>query len=95
MSAKDLVKVTLLGTSDVHGFYQPWDYSMDVVSKKGGLSRVSTVYKKLKRENQHVLLLDCGDLIQGNSAELFLGRGKYPGNLCYTCSWNRGHSSAN
>lgn len=79
MSAKDLVKVTLLGTSDVHGFYQPWDYSMDVVSKKGGLSRVSTVYKKLKRENQHVLLLDCGDLIQGNSAELFLGRGKYPG----------------
>ncbi|NLW52421.1 MAG: bifunctional metallophosphatase/5'-nucleotidase [Tissierellia bacterium] len=79
MSAKDLVKVTLLGTSDVHGFYQPWDYSMDVVSKKGGLSRVSTVYKKLKRENQHVLLLDCGDLIQGNSAELFLGIGKYPG----------------
>lgn len=79
MSKKDIVKVTLLGTSDVHGCYLPWDYSMDVPIKKGGLSRVSTVYKKLKRENQHVMLLDCGDLIQGNSAELFLDRGKYPG----------------
>lgn len=79
MADKDLLKVTILGTSDVHGFYQPWDYSMDVPTKRGGLSRVSTVYKKVKEENPNTMLIDCGDLIQGNSAEIFLGRGKYPG----------------
>lgn len=73
------LKVTLLCTSDVHGYYMPWDYSKDEYSKTGGLSRVSTYVKSLRKENENVVLIDNGDLIQGNSAEYFMSREKYPG----------------
>lgn len=75
----DLLKVTLLSTSDVHGFYIPWDYSKDEEVPLGGLSRVSTVVNKIREENPHTVLIDNGDLIQGNSAEFFLAEDKYPG----------------
>lgn len=74
----DKVKISILGTSDVHGYYMPWDYSMDERSKKGGLSRVSTIVKKVREENP-TILIDCGDLIQGNSAEVFLEQDVFPG----------------
>ncbi|MFM1533901.1 5'-nucleotidase C-terminal domain-containing protein [Helcococcus ovis] len=76
---KNKLKVTLLCTSDVHGYYMPWDYSKDQYSKTGGLSRVSTYVNSLRKENEHVVLMDNGDLIQGNSAEYFINREKYPG----------------
>ena len=79
MDGSNIVKVTLLATSDVHGFYQPWDYSKDEPVKKGGLSRVSTIYKKIKEENPNTMIIDCGDLIQGNNAETFIDREISPG----------------
>lgn len=79
MANDNLVKVTILGTSDVHGFYQNFDYAMDQRTRRGGLSKVSTIFKELKKENPNTMLIDCGDLIQGNSAEVFLDRKKYPG----------------
>lgn len=75
----NILKVTLLCTSDVHGFYMPWDYSKDEYSKIGGLTRVSTIIKKIREENPNTILIDNGDLIQGNSAESFLNRDKFPG----------------
>lgn len=75
----DITKVTLLCTSDVHGFYIPWDYSKDEEVPLGGLSRISTVVKQIRKENPHTVLIDNGDLIQGNSAEFFLSDEKYPG----------------
>lgn len=73
------MKVTILGTSDIHGFYQPWDYSKDQYATKGGLSRISTVLKEIKAENKNTMILDCGDLIQGNGMELFIDDDKFPG----------------
>lgn len=75
----NITKVTLLCTSDVHGFYIPWDYSKDEEVPLGGLSRISTVVKQIRKENPHTVLIDNGDLIQGNSAEFFLSDEKYPG----------------
>lgn len=75
----NIIKVTLLCTSDVHGFYIPWDYSKDEEVPLGGLSRISTIVKNIRKENPHTVLIDNGDLIQGNSAEFFLLDDKYPG----------------
>lgn len=75
----DLLKVTLLCTSDVHGFYVPWDYAKDEKVSLGGLSRISTIVKKIREENPNTILIDNGDLIQGNSAEFFLKDQKFPG----------------
>ena len=76
---ENLMTVTLLASSDVHGFYQNWDYAADKKVRKGGLSKISTIYKEIKKENPHSLILDCGDLIQGNNAELFLDEEHFPG----------------
>ncbi|MCT1795833.1 bifunctional metallophosphatase/5'-nucleotidase [Helcococcus kunzii] len=73
------LKVTLLCTSDIHGYYMTWDYSKDEYSKIGGLTRISTIVKKIREENPYTILIDNGDLIQGNSAESFLKRDKFPG----------------
>lgn len=79
MDEPNLVKVTILATSDVHGFYQAWDYSKDEPVSKGGLSRVSTIFKQVKKENPNSMILDCGDLIQGNNAETCIDRDPSPG----------------
>lgn len=79
MDANNLMTVTLLGTSDVHGFFMNWDYAKDQRVDKGGLSKISRIYKQIKKENPHSLILDCGDLIQGNNAEMFLDERHFPG----------------
>lgn len=76
---KDIFKVTILCTSDIHGYYMPWDYSEDILSKIGGLTRVSTIYKKIKKENPNTFIIDNGDLIQGNNAEFFISEEENPG----------------
>ncbi len=70
--------ISLLATSDVHGFYMPWDYSLDMKTDRGGLTRVSSVVKQIREENPNTMLIDCGDLIQGNSMDVFLNRDKFP-----------------
>ena len=79
MMKQETLTVTILSSSDVHGFYQPWDYSTDKYTNYGGLSRVSTVYKRIKKANPNTMIIDVGDLIQGNSAENFLDAPVFPG----------------
>ncbi len=76
---ENITKVTLLCTSDIHGYYMPWDYSADKESELGGLTRVSTIYKQIKKDNPNTIIIDNGDLIQGNNAEYFMDREEFPG----------------
>lgn len=63
--------VTILGTSDIHGRYMAWDYATDLENKSGSFAQISNIIKEVRAENEHTLLVDAGDLIQDNSAELF------------------------
>lgn len=64
-------KVTILGTSDIHGRFVPWDYASDTENKSGSLSQISTIVKKERKENPNVILIDAGDSIQDNFVETF------------------------
>ncbi len=72
------VKIKVLGTSDVHGFLMPWDYSIDGETTRGSLSQVSTYVKEVRENNENVVLVDVGDIIQGNSVELFTTSESHP-----------------
>ncbi|MBE1553364.1 5'-nucleotidase C-terminal domain-containing protein [Sporosarcina limicola] len=65
------VTITLLATSDIHGRFMPWDYAIDGPNLNGSLTQLYTTIKNIRKENPNTILLDNGDLIQDNSAELF------------------------
>lgn len=69
--AADETKITLLGTSDIHGRFMPWDYALDGPNPNGSLTQLFTMIKEIRKENPNTVLLDAGDSIQDNSAELF------------------------
>lgn len=68
--ANNTVEIQILATSDVHGKMLPYDYALDEESTSGSLAQIATAIKELRTEN--TILIDNGDTIQGNSAELFL-----------------------
>ncbi|WP_213651882.1 5'-nucleotidase C-terminal domain-containing protein [Paenibacillus sp. J23TS9] len=70
--------ITLLATSDVHGRFMPWDYAMDTANTNGSFTQLYTLIKKVRAENPNTILLDAGDVIQDNSAELFNDQPKSP-----------------
>ncbi len=76
--AEDSVTVTILGSSDVHGHFLPWDYASDTEDLSGSFAQISTVVKEIRQENPNTILLDCGDTIQDNSVEQFNGAPVHP-----------------
>ena|GEM_PF-260377 len=67
----DTTTISLLGTSDIHGRFMPWDYALDGPNPAGSMTQLYTMIKKVRAENPNTILLDAGDMIQDNSAELF------------------------
>lgn len=67
----DMVDVTILGTSDIHGHFMPWDYASDKLNMVGSLSQIATKVKAIRDEQDNVILVDAGDTIQGNFVETF------------------------
>ncbi len=60
----------IIGTSDLHGKFMPWDYATDSESYSGSLCQLSTALSEYR--NDETLLLDGGDLIQDNNADIFI-----------------------
>ncbi|WP_156292811.1 bifunctional metallophosphatase/5'-nucleotidase [Serratia oryzae] len=65
------VNITILGTSDLHGTFVPWDYSTDTENLAGSLSQIATQVHQVRAQQPNVILVDAGDTIQGNFVETF------------------------
>ncbi len=59
------VTVTLLATTDLHGNLYPYDYYTAKPAERG-LAKISTLAGEVRRQTPNVLLIDCGDTIQGS-----------------------------
>ena len=59
------VQITILETSDIHGFIADWDYFQDRPYDQG-LVKVATVVQQEREQDPELLLLDAGDTIQGS-----------------------------
>ena len=59
------VKLKVIETSDVHGYFFPWDFT-EGKPIDGSLARANTyINKERKKYGQNLLLIDNGDIVQG------------------------------
>ncbi|MEV6835837.1 5'-nucleotidase C-terminal domain-containing protein [Streptomyces sp. NPDC051133] len=72
---------SILGTTDLHSHVFDWDYYLDKAysDKAGnsvGVARVATLIKQQReaKGEDHVLLVDAGDIIQGTSLAYYFAR---------------------
>ena len=70
--------ITIVASTDIHGHYLPWNYALDQADQTGSLSQISTLIREIRAENPHTLVLEVGDLIQDNSAQLFKDAEPHP-----------------
>ncbi len=67
----DAKKISVLGTADMHGRIYAYEYAIDSVDADAGLAKIQTLVKEIRANEENVLLMDVGDTVQDNSAELF------------------------
>jgi len=74
VSTPDTAHIVIVATTDVHGRVFGWDYVRDAAAP-GGLSRAATALETLRsRYPGQLVLVDAGDLLQGNPFATFYGR---------------------
>ena len=73
-SPPDTAHVVIVATTDIHGRALGWDYVRDAAAP-GGLSRAATALETLRARYPGMLILvDAGDLLQGNPFATFYAR---------------------
>jgi 2',3'-cyclic-nucleotide 2'-phosphodiesterase/3'-nucleotidase len=70
--------ITILATSDLHGRIYPHDYALDAPDSDVGIAKAAAVIASVREEAVNVIVIDNGDTIQDNSAELFHERDIHP-----------------
>jgi len=68
--------IKLLATSDIHGKFTNYDYLLDTKEDSGSLAQITTVINKLRDKN--TIVIDAGDFMQGNLAEIFINEDIHP-----------------
>ena len=66
----------ILATSDTHGKFDPWDYAANKEDASGSVAQQATAIREARTKT--TLVVDAGDTIQANSAELFLNDEIHP-----------------
>jgi 5'-nucleotidase len=69
----DIIKLTILHTNDVHSRVEPFPMDGSRNQGLGGAARRASVIKNIREKEDHVLLLDAGDIFQGTPYFNFFG----------------------
>jgi len=72
----EVMDLQVLATSDLHGKFYPWAYATNTESTSGSMTQLATAIKSLRTEN--TLLVDAGDTVQDNSAQIFQNEEVHP-----------------
>ena len=75
-AGKKTQSIRILVTSDLHGKMVPWDYPTNEEERSGSMAQLASAIASLRDEN--TLLIDAGDTIQDNMAELFTDEEVHP-----------------
>ena len=59
------IKLTILHTNDMHSHIDPFSINDSKYPGMGGMRKMASIVKKIRKEEDHVLLLDAGDIFQG------------------------------
>lgn len=62
---KQLEKITILHTNDTHSHIETFSHDHAKYPNQGGVARRMTLINEIRRQEEHVLLLDAGDVFQG------------------------------
>jgi 5'-nucleotidase len=71
--APEATKVTLLHTNDMHSRIDPFPMDGGKYQGLGGVAKRAGLIKKIRQEEEHVLLMDAGDIFQGTPYFNFFG----------------------
>ncbi|WP_338777033.1 bifunctional 2',3'-cyclic-nucleotide 2'-phosphodiesterase/3'-nucleotidase [Metabacillus sp. FJAT-52054] len=75
-TAESIVKLRLMETTDIHTFVTDYDYYSDQAKETFGLTRTATLIDKMRAEAKNSILVDNGDLIQGNPLGEYMAKVK-------------------
>jgi 2',3'-cyclic-nucleotide 2'-phosphodiesterase / 3'-nucleotidase len=73
LPAAERAVVTVLSTTDLHAHINPVDYYTGR-PEQGGLAKLATLIRQARREQPDLVLVDCGDTIQGTPLGYFHAR---------------------
>jgi len=62
---KDIIHLTILGTSDTHSNLYGYTYEDQKEATNNGVARISTFVKEIRANNPNTILIDTGDTFQG------------------------------
>lgn len=65
LAAKDIIKITVLHTNDVHSRIEPFPDNDPKYPGLGGVAQRSALINEIRNKEKNVLLLDAGDIFQG------------------------------
>ncbi len=80
INSKNIEKkeIIILGTSDIHGRFMPWEYTSDTRNNAGSFTQISSFIQEEKQKHENIILVDCGDAVQDNLVERFIGEKSNP-----------------
>ncbi|RMH64058.1 MAG: bifunctional metallophosphatase/5'-nucleotidase [Calditrichaeota bacterium] len=64
----------ILQTTDVHGNIYPYDYFKDQPDDTRGMAKIYTRVVSYRQKHKNVMLVDCGDLIQGTPLTAYFNK---------------------
>lgn len=68
--------IRILATSDTHNMFYPYNYALNEPNVSGSMPQIAAAVKQLR--DSSTLLFEVGDIVQDNSADLFLSDSLHP-----------------